>query len=145
VAVIERAARPQQGMRARRALLAENRQLSMGVLDTRLRCDNCGARLPANAVAECPNCHSDLAQVGVYSELLEWGKVRRAGRTRSVWQGWVLGWGGLLPLGMSLGFFLRGDTPWPVYLWLVSASLIAGYFLGRWYWGAAEREYQAAV
>jgi hypothetical protein len=116
----------------------------MGALNPQLRCNNCGARLRGGAVGACPTCHRDLAEIGAWSELQDWGKTRQVGFVRYVWLRWVLGWGGLLALGMSLGLFLRGATPWPVYVWVVSSSLVAGFCLGWWYWQAAEREYHAA-
>ena len=116
----------------------------MGVLSSQLRCNRCGARLPRDEVVRCPNCHSELAQVGVWSELLEWGRTRQIGRTRYVWHRWVLGRGGLLALGMSIGFILS-RTPWPVYPFLVFMSLFGGYCVGRWYWRSAEQEYEAAM
>jgi hypothetical protein len=125
--------------------LIDVRHLSMGILDTQLRCNHCGARLRGDAIGECASCHSDLTQVGVWSELLEWGKNRRIGRTRYVWQRWVLGCGGLMALGLSLGFFLWGETSPSVYAWSLSFSLIGGYCVGRWHWRSAEREYDAAV
>jgi hypothetical protein len=117
----------------------------MGVLNPQLRCNHCGSRLPGQDVAECPDCHSALVRVGVWSELLEWGKIRQTGRSRYVWRRGVLGWVGLLALGGSLGRFLTGSTPWIVYTWIVFANLIGGFCLGQWYWRTAEREYQAWV
>ena len=117
----------------------------MDVLSDDPRCNHCGARLPGPELGECPNCHSALAQVGVWSELLEWGQTRRIGRARYVWRRWILGWGSLMALAMSLGFFLRGNTPWPVYTWIVSGSLVGGFCLGRLYWRSAERQYEAAA
>lgn len=116
----------------------------MAVLSTQVRCNRCGARLSEPRLAECPSCHSDLAQAGVWSELLEWGETRQMGRTRYVWLRGVLGHGGLMALGTSLGVLLFGDMPLLANIWLVGASLVGGYCLGRWYWQSAEREYQAA-
>ena len=59
---------------------------------------------------------------------------------------WVLGWGGLLALGQSLGYFLWGSTQhWLDYVSFVSLDLIGGFCLGWCYWQAAEREYQTGV
>ncbi|HEV3385019.1 MAG TPA: hypothetical protein VG097_09385 [Gemmata sp.] len=87
----------------------------MGALDTTIRCKHCGARLKTAAEAQCPECHSDLARMGICCELLDWGKTRQIGRTRYILKRFVLGWGGLMAFSMSLGCYLRGDTTWPVY------------------------------
>ena len=117
----------------------------MAALNPQLRCNHCGARLSGQEIDECPDCRSSLARVGVWSELLEWSRIRQLGRGRYVWRRWVLGWGGLLALGQSLGFFLWGSTHGLVYVWIVTFNLIGGFCLGWWYWRAAEREYQAAA
>src|SRR5687768_4327913 len=109
----------------------------MGVLNTTLRCNHCGYSLPEGVVSECPGCRADLTQVGVWSELLEWGKTRQIRRTRYIWRHGVLGWGGFMALFWSLVFFLRG-AGWPFYLFLVALSLLGGYFLGWWHWRRAE-------
>ena len=53
----------------------------MPALCTKLRCNHCGAGLKDATVAECHHCHSDLAKVGVTSELIEPGTTRRMGRS----------------------------------------------------------------
>jgi hypothetical protein len=114
-------------------------------LRTQLRCNHCGVQLPDTAETECPGCHSDLAQVGIWSEVKEWGRTRKFGRARYIWLHGVLGGGGLLALGSSLGLALRGDAPWLLYALAVSSSLVTGYILGWWHWRSAEREYEDAV
>jgi hypothetical protein len=120
--------------------------LNWHALDTQLRCKRCGSRLPdGQEPVQCLKCHTNLAQTGVYSELLAWAKTRELGRISYIWLRWVLGWGGLLALGFSLGCYLRGETSPALYFALWLASLLAGYCAGSLYWRAAEREYQDGV
>lgn len=118
----------------------------MGTLDTTLRCDHCGARLPDNQAVECPSCHSDLSEVGVSSELIEWRTIRRRGRTRFIFRRFVLGWGGVMAGGSSLGYYLFDDAnlPLPFYIFITIICTVGGYFLGVVYWRSAEREFAAA-
>jgi hypothetical protein len=74
---------------------------------------------------------------------MEWGETRRIGRTPYIWKRWVLGWGGLFALSMSLGLVLKGAT-WAEFLFIWGASLLGGYFLGVWYWRSAEQEHASA-
>lgn len=74
---------------------------------------------------------------------MEWGETRRIGRTPYIWKRWVLGWGGLFALSMSLGLVLKGAT-WAEFLFIWGASLLGGYFLGAWYWRSAEQEHASA-
>ncbi len=56
----------------------------MRTLNPTLRCNHCGAKLHEDSVTECLDCGSDLAKVGVWSELLEWEETRKLGRSRFV-------------------------------------------------------------
>jgi hypothetical protein len=122
--------------------LHSRRKSPMPALSTQLRCKQCGTRLPEPVPVECPNCQANLAEVGLWSELLEWGKTRQVGRARFVLT--HVGYGGLVALGLSLISFFRGDHL-AVYVWWAIFFVIGGYFLGQWYWRAAEREYKAAA
>jgi hypothetical protein len=117
----------------------------MGALNKQIRCKHCGERLKAPTESECPGCHSGLGRVGICCELLDWGKTRQIGRNRYILKRFVLGWGGLMSFSMCLGYYLRGDTTWPVYAGIVFLNLVVGYCLGRWFWQAAEREYALAA
>src|SRR5690606_3675372 len=60
------------------------RKCAMGVLSTKLRCRACGARLPDGDGRTCPTCFSELADVGIWSELTEWGETRKKGRAHFI-------------------------------------------------------------
>jgi hypothetical protein len=115
----------------------------MAILNTTVRCNLCGVRLPEEDIAECPSCHRHLAQADKWSERTAWARTRKAGRTRYIFLRWVIGWGGLFSLAMSLGFLLKGAR-WPVFVYTWSIGLLAGYLMGVFYWRAAEREYAGA-
>ena len=115
----------------------------MGVLSRRSRCIRCGVRVPEPVPVQCPNCQSDLAQVGTWSELREWAETRKLGRTQYVWRHWLFCWA-FLAIAWSLGAFFSGNRVLIAYVWIVSVSLTGGYILGQRFWNSAEREYQAA-
>jgi hypothetical protein len=89
----------------------------------------------------CGGCGADLAAVGTWSEVAEWGRTRRKGRWR-------------FALRRSLWFCVVMSVPWAVRLYrgetdpLVYAFdlvwPVAG-FVSAWVeWRVAEREYAAA-
>jgi hypothetical protein len=114
----------------------------MTTLDATLRCNQCGFRLPGEGASVCPQCHAELAQVGVWSELRAWGATRRVGRWRYVWLRGVLGCGGWWNLGLFVGWFF-GDLPWPTWLIMGVMGFVIGYGVASWKWRSAEREYAA--
>src|SRR5262245_35939126 len=115
----------------------------MGVLNTQLRCNRCGAKVPNRETLQCWSCHANLAEVGLWSELQEWAQTRQMGRARFIWWRGVLGWGGAFALGLGLAYVFQGQ---PLLLFfIVPYCLIVGFFMGRSYWRHAESEYSAAA
>ena len=121
----------------------------MTTLSTTLRCNHCGSKLRSEGVNTCPRCNSDLSRVGVWSELREWGEVRKRGRQRFILIRGVLGCGGLITFGMLLGYciahwgFGKGDLFFALGVSVL--SVIGGLIFNIWYWQSAEREYVAAM
>lgn len=116
----------------------------MNALDPQTRCNGCGSRLPGHKIDVCPNCHAALVRVGVWSEFVEWGKTRRAGRRRYVWTR-VLPWGAGMAMGVLLERYLCGNRPWTAYVAPFSINLTLAFCLAQWYWRTAEREYRVFV
>jgi hypothetical protein len=107
-------------------------------LDPRVRCHGCGAVLPPGEQTRCPTCAADLAQVGTWSELQEWGLTRQRGRLRFMCQRVALfGLGAVAACGVIAW---RGDMH-PVAYALTALWPVGGYVIGRLYWRGAEREY----
>ncbi|MEX0725655.1 MAG: hypothetical protein WD065_05270 [Planctomycetaceae bacterium] len=117
----------------------------MSALSATLRCQNCGSRLSDGKVGDCPRCHANLAEVGVWSELFEWGKTRQKGRTRYIWINCMLETGGLTTFATILGLYLFGTKHWMAYAIPISLNLAGIYAFGCWHWRAAELQYQCAV
>ena len=99
----------------------------MSALSTKLRCNHCGCRLKDPAATECPLCHSELAKVGVSSELIEWATIRKMGRARFVWRHYVLWGGGMLLLVVSFWPFWRGQLDWVLFLCFAILCFGLGY------------------
>src|SRR5262249_8298250 len=116
----------------------------MSALSTLRRCQGCGARLSEGQTDACPSCHRALAEVGVSSELSEWGDTRKIGRQQYVWKYGALRWGliGTFVFACSSGFFWRNPGAWMILGFGAAAITALGYFLGAWHWSAAEREYR---
>ncbi len=111
-------------------------------MDLRQRCNACGSWLPEPRPEACPTCQADLRRVGSRSELDEWAETRRMGRRRYIWSRGVLMCGGLMALGMSAGHLLNGSPP-ALFLFIVPACLLTGYFVGWAGWASAERQFAA--
>jgi hypothetical protein len=114
----------------------------MGALSTQLRCIDCGTPIPGPDEAACPDCQADLSEVGIWSELLEWGHVRQMGKTRFILRHGILLHGGLTALALLLGmYFFKRQGDLPLYLITVFLWVIGGYFVALWHWRSAEKQY----
>jgi hypothetical protein len=82
----------------------------------------------------------------MWSDLLEWGRIRQRGKKRFIWLCGVLWWAAVIGLGWSLGMFLFGDQRSVLVLLLTPAIFaICGYLYGRVQWRFAERQYQTSM
>ncbi len=116
----------------------------MPLLDPRVRCNRCGAPFAEGSAEVCPSCGADLAVVGTWSELRDWGVTRQRGRAWFVWRRCVLGRGGLLAGIQCAVHALWGEDD-PVEYALAALWPISWYFFGLLHWREAEREYAAWV
>lgn len=119
--------------------------IAMPVLSRQLRCKKCGSKLSDAELAACPNCQTALAETGVTSELIEWGKTRRKGRARYIAY-WVLIFGVIFPLSRDVMEMMRNrplDWRFEIVTWGV--PLVMSYFVGWHLWRESEKEYAAEI
>src|SRR5262245_35388873 len=114
----------------------------MAVLSTKPRCAACGLKVAPGA-ATCPSCGTELAGPGTWTELSDWGIVRRRGR---VW--FVLSRGLFVGGSLALAAFATnwwsGSREPATYAVSVGSALAVGLLITWTYWHSAEREYRAA-
>lgn len=111
-------------------------------LDTRLRCAGCGLRLgDGPPPARCAGCGADIAEVGTWSELEEWGRTRQRGRWRFLLLRVLFLTPGVLVVWAIHAW--RGETDPAVYTRGLIFPVI-GFVVGCVVWRGSEREYAAA-
>ncbi|MDA0833232.1 MAG: hypothetical protein O2955_06775 [Planctomycetota bacterium] len=116
----------------------------MPALSTKRRCHNCGFRLRDDIAENCPNCYSHLAQVGVWSELYEWGITRQKGRAHFIWGASIFNTA-VTSVGAILAMYFSKGILWWLVAILASSTFVSSYLIQRRQWRLAESENMVAI